>query len=162
MQYTIRIADVQDEPFLWEMLYESMYVPEGKEAFSRDILKEPVISKYAEGWGRKGDLGYIAVNHRNEPVGSVTIRYFDEANEGFGYVGNDVPELGMAITEACRGKGIGNALLKTMVEELRRKQVSKISLSVDPNNVPAMKLYQRFGFKVVGVSGTSVTMVAEL
>ena len=41
------------------------------------------------------------------------------------------------------------------------KGINKISLSVDPNN-PAMKLYKRFGFKEVGMEGTSITMIVNL
>ncbi|WMT43010.1 GNAT family N-acetyltransferase [Paenibacillus sp. D2_2] len=49
-----------------------------------------------------------------------------------------------------------------LFEALREKDVSRISLSVDPGNISAMKLYKRFGFEEVGMVGTSVTMVAEV
>ncbi|CAM3719805.1 GNAT family N-acetyltransferase [Marinicrinis lubricantis] len=162
MTYSIRPITVQDVPFLWEMLYESLYVPEGKEPFSRDILQDPLIAKYVEGWGREGDSGFIAVNEQGQPIGSITVRYFDQENKGFGYVGEDVPELGMAIIKAYRGKGIGTALLETLFQDLKAREVQQISLSVDPDNLAAVKLYQRFGFKEAGMVGTSITMVADV
>lgn len=162
MNYTIRPITDQDVPFMWDMLYESMYVPEGQEPFSRDILQEPSIAKYAEHWGRAGDIGLIAVTDAEEPIGTITVRAFQEDNQGYGYVGADVPELGMAVSPSFRGQGIGTALMKALFEELSQNGYARVSLSVDPNNTAAVKLYQRFGFAEVGMSGTSITMVADV
>ncbi|WP_160036944.1 GNAT family N-acetyltransferase [Paenibacillus sp. An7] len=162
MRYSIRPVTEQDVPFLWDMLYESLYVPEGKEPFNRNVIKEPFLSKYVEDWGREGDLGYIAVNDEGLPLGSITARFFNEDNKGFGFVGNDVPELGIALKEEYRGIGIGKALLQMLIDVLKEKEIKKVSLSVAPDNIAAMKLYQGFGFKEVGMVDTSVTMVLEL
>lgn len=162
MQYMIRPVTPNDIPFLWDMLYESLYVPEGEKPFSRDILQDPYICKYVEEWGREGDFGFIAVTPNGEPVGSITVRFFNEENQGFGYVGNDVPELGMALLAPHRGKGIGTSLLQHLFEEAKARNISELSLSVAPENEPAMKLYRRFGFKEVGMVGTSITMVASV
>lgn len=162
MQYTIRPINPNDVPFLWEMLYESLFVPEGKEPFGKEIIKEQSLSKYVEGWGRGGDFGFIAVKREGEPIGSITARYFNEGNKCYGYVDNDVPELGMALLEEYRGQGIGTVLLDRLFQEASRKKIKKLSLSVDPINEAAVKLYQRFGFKEVGMVGTSITMVANV
>ncbi|WMT43009.1 hypothetical protein RE628_12470 [Paenibacillus sp. D2_2] len=53
MQYSIRPITDEDIPFLWETLYESLYVIEGQEPFEKDIILDPHISKYVEGWGGK-------------------------------------------------------------------------------------------------------------
>lgn len=162
MNYRIRPIQEEDVEFLWDMLYESLFVPEGQEPFSREILKEPFISKYVEGWGRSGDFGCIAMSDEGKPVGSISARYFDESNKGFGYVDNDVPELGMAIVEEYRGLGMGTALLNELFREAKIRGIERLSLSVDPTNAAAMKLYQRFGFEEVGQVGTSITMVANV
>lgn len=158
----IREIDKKDIPFLWDMLYESLYVPAGQTPFNREILQEPHIAKYVENWGNQGDIGFIAYTDNGENIGSITARFFSEHNKGFGYVSDDIPELGMAIKANYRGKGVGTALLKQLTEALKQKGVEQLSLSVDPQNTPAMKLYERFGFKQVGVVGTSITMVAQL
>ncbi|MCJ8013248.1 GNAT family N-acetyltransferase [Paenibacillus sp. KQZ6P-2] len=162
MNYTIRLITEQDVPFMWEMLYESMYVPEGQEPFNRDILRDPSIAKYAENWGRAGDIGLIAVTDEGEPLGTITTRFFQEDNQGYGYVGADVPELGMALSQTHRGQGIGTALMQALFEELHKNGIARVSLSVDPNNTAAVKLYQRFGFEKVGMAGTSITMVTDV
>jgi len=161
MNYTIRPITERDVPFMWDMLYESLYVPEGGKPFGREILQDPAIAKYAEHWGRPGDIGLIAVADDGQPMGTITARLFDESNQGYGYVGPDVPELGMALSQAYRGQGIGTALLKALFDELRKQGIPQVSLSVDPNNEAAVKLYRRFGFEVVGIVGTSVTMAAD-
>lgn len=162
MPYTIRPLSQNDIPFMWEMLYESLYVPEDHQPFNREILKDPLISKYVEGWGREGDFGFIAINKDGKPIGSITARYFNESNKGFGYIDADVPELGMALLEEHRGKGIGTALLDHLFHEAKQRGIKRLSLSVDPGNLPAVKLYQRFGFEEAGMVGTSITMVARV
>lgn len=162
MNYTIRPIAERDVPFMWDMLYESLYVPEGGKPFGREILQDPAIAKYAEHWGRPGDIGWIAVTDDGQPMGTITARLFDEINRGYGYVGPDVPELGMAISLSYRGQGIGTALMKALFDELKKRGISRVSLSVDPNNEAAVKLYRRFGFEDAGVVGTSVTMVADV
>ena len=58
MNYSIRPIEAGDISFLWDMLYESLYVPEGQVPFSKEIIHDPFISKYVEGWGRDGDFWF--------------------------------------------------------------------------------------------------------
>ncbi|WP_172196589.1 GNAT family N-acetyltransferase [Saccharibacillus qingshengii] len=160
--YRIRPAEARDVPFLWEMLFESLYAGEGREPFDRSILEEPSMRKYVEGWGRQGDFGVIAETPDGTPLGSATARFFGAADHGYGYVAPDVPELGMALLPGSRGRGIGTSLIRHLLDGLRERGVKRVSLSVDPGNEPAMKLYRRFGFQEAGREGTSITMVADL
>ncbi|QDH20320.1 GNAT family N-acetyltransferase [Saccharibacillus brassicae] len=160
--YRIRPATAEDLPFLWDMLFESLYVQEGAEPFDRSILEQPSMRKYAEDWGRAGDFGVIAEAPDGTPLGSATARYFGADNRGYGYVAPDVPELGMALLPGSRGQGIGTALLERLLDGLRERGARRASLSVDPGNESAMKLYRRFGFEEVGREGTSITLMASL
>jgi len=58
--------------------------------------------------------------------------------------------LGMGLLSAYRGRGIGSALLRSVVHEARSRGVSRIELEVYPSNKPAVALYQRFGFAYEG------------
>lgn len=49
-----------------------------------------------------------------------------------------------------------------LFKEARKRNIKKLSLSVDPSNAAAMKLYERFGFKEVGKVDSSITMVVDL
>ena len=73
MNYPIKPFEMKDLPFLWELLYQSIYVPEGQEVPSRDVLKEPAIEKYLNNWGKEHDHALIAVNENDHPIGAVWI-----------------------------------------------------------------------------------------
>lgn len=160
-KHNIRAITEQDVPFLWDMLYESIFIPKGNQPPNRDILSNPSISKYVEGWGRDGDVGYIAENDIGDSVGSITVRCFDKENRGYGYVNDETPELGMAIMSEYRGKGIGTELMRILIVQLKIKGVKAISLSVASDN-PAINLYERFEFVKVGIAGDSIVMLLNL
>ncbi len=158
--YNIRIGTPADEDFLWEMLYQAIFIPDGEPRPSRDILKEPNVQQSLKGWGRKGDTALIAIDASNNPIGAVWVRLFDENNSTYGYIDSQTPLLGMALLPEYRGKGIGTALLGEMLRITKEAGFGAVSLSVDPNN-PALKLYNRLGFKKIGVDGTSWNMIVE-
>jgi len=70
-----------------------------------------------------------------------------------------MPELAFAVKAGHRKHGIGAALLTQWVRA--NPEQSFISLRVGPNN-PAVRLYERFGFKVAGQTDKSVTMRREI
>jgi len=156
----IRQASASDEPFLREMLYHSLYVPDGCPPFSREIVNRADIARYIDGWGRSGDLGLIAVIHGGTPIGAVWMRIFTAPEQGYGYVADNVPELGIAVLPEHRGRGGGSALLRRIIE-MTGHLYDGISLSVSMDN-PAKRLYERLGFETVGTCGTSVTMLKRL
>jgi ribosomal protein S18 acetylase RimI-like enzyme len=146
-----------DEPFLWEMLYQSLYVEEGADPFPRNIVNQPHLARYVEGWGRAGDMGFVAVDSDSrQPFGAVWSRLPVGENKGFAYVDDATPELSIAFLPEYRGKGIGTRLLNRYLEAAR-KTYEAVSLSVSPNN-PARRLYARLGFEVVEVRGTHPVM----
>ncbi len=93
--FNIRPIQDSDVPFLWEMLYQAIHTPAGKEPPPRDILNKPEIAGYVSDWGRKGDRGFIALNHAGQPIGAVWIRLFGEANQAYGYVDDDNPAVSL-------------------------------------------------------------------
>jgi GNAT superfamily N-acetyltransferase len=152
MTLTIRKLTLDDRPFLWEMLYQALYVPIGEPPLSRDIIHHPDIACYVEGWGRSGDFGFLAMMN-DQPIGAVWLRLMMTA--GYGYTDDETPELAIAILPDFRGQGVGTALLKTLVTDDRSP--ASISLSVAEVN-PAVRLYERFGFAIVARKTGSVTM----
>jgi ribosomal protein S18 acetylase RimI-like enzyme len=160
-EYFIRPIVSDDEPFLWEMLYQALYVPEGNPPFPREILNQPEIRSYAENWGRSNDLGFIALTQiTSQPIGAAWVRLLKGENRGYGYIDDHTPELTIAVDPMWRGRGIGTELLGSVIEAARAFCVY-ISLSVSQDN-PAIRLYQRMGFEALGGSGISVTMRRRL
>jgi RimJ/RimL family protein N-acetyltransferase len=57
-----------------------------------------------------------------------------------------VGELGMAVAQPWRGRGVGSALLAAAIEKARGEGLHKLSLDVFPHNDAAIALYRKFGF----------------
>ncbi len=55
--------------------------------------------------------------------------------------------LALFVREESRGKGIGGRILERTVQEGRKQGLSFVMLGVYTNNVPALRLYSKSGFK---------------
>ncbi len=155
-EISLRPLQVSDEPFLWEMLYQALYVPEGQPPFSRDILAEPDIACYVRGWGRLGDWGLRACDS-DKPVGAIWLRLWAGTERGYGFVDETVPEMSIAVLKEYRGFGLGTRLIREVIR-IARPQVPGISLSVVESS-PARRLYERLGFRTIGRVGGSLIML---
>lgn len=157
----IRLVEVTDEPFLWEMLYQALYIPPEVSSLPRDVIFEPELAKYVQDWGHHEDRGLMAVLEENQSsIGAAWLRLFKSSNPGYGYINDYTPELTIAVLPEYRGQGIGTQLLTQLFSQVR-SCYSAVSLSVSPDN-PALRLYRRFGFEVVGQCHHSLTMKKDL
>jgi ribosomal protein S18 acetylase RimI-like enzyme len=156
MAWIIRALKEEDEAFLWEMLYQALYLPEGQAPLSREVIHLPELARYVQDWGSDGDCGFMVIDSlTGKPVGAVWLRLLTGNNKGYGYIDDYTPELGIAIFPEYRGQGIGTRLLTHLVESPCGQ--SPISLSVSIDN-PAVRLYERFGFNVISRSDESLLM----
>lgn len=62
-----------------------------------------------------------------------------------GYISN------VAVDPACRRQGIGEALIRELLERCRLRQLSFVTLEVREHNEPAIGLYSKMGFVPVGL-----------
>ena len=155
--YFIRLATRSDESFLWEMLYQAIYIAPGSEPLPKEIVRDAALSRYVSGWGRPDDLGFIAtVSESQQPIGAAWSRLLTGDHQGYGYVDDLTPELSIALTPNWRGQGVGTRLLQHLLEAASSRYLA-ISLSVSSDN-PARSLYERLGFAIVGVSESTLTM----
>lgn len=159
-RYRIRPLVPADQTFLWEMLYQALYVPNGQAPFERSIVEQPSIALYVRDWGRANDYGFVAVERDNLPVGAIWLRLLAGAEKGFGYIDEKTPELGMAVLPAYRGQGIGSSLLTHLIAQAS-DSYEQICLSVAAEN-PALRLYERFGFETVRIHDATHTMRKRL
>jgi ribosomal-protein-alanine N-acetyltransferase len=141
----IRRAGAQDLPFLRDMLRHAYYARWGTDA-------DVPLERYVEGWGRPGDAALVAIDEFR-PVGAAWYRLFDEDGE--------TPELTIAVVPSRRGRGLGQDLLRELLERARAAGHARISLSVEPDN-PALRLYEENGFAKVGERGGAWVMLASL
>jgi phosphinothricin acetyltransferase len=75
---------------------------------------------------------------KNQVLGKIT---WDPIQKG-------TTSIGVFIKQAYRGKGVGKALMAETLHYLGNEGVKSVELGADGNNLPALKLYRRFGFKV--------------
>ena len=116
---------------------------------------------YVKAWGRAGDTAVIAIVD-GFPVGAAWYRLFPAAHPGYGFVNEQTPELAVAVVPSARGKGVGSALLATLLDRARAAGFEAVSLSVDRYNDAAITLYERHGFARVEEKDDSLTMVVSL
>ena len=153
MDYAIRQLTAEDEPILWEMLYQGLASPGKKEVPAREIVRRPEFAHYVEGWGRAGDMGFVAHNKKDGTLlGAVWLRKAI-------YKPGAPPELAFAVKPEHRRHGIGAALLTQLVRA--NPEESTISLSFVAGR-PLLRLYERFGFKVVNAQPNAVVMHREV
>jgi len=152
-----RPARAEDFPFLATMLGEAaVWRPDKHTPTGDEVMADPRYAGYLAGWPRPGDFGLVA--EQSGAVGAAWYRTYTEASHGFGFVGEDVPELSIAVIESRRREGIGRRLLVDLIEAGIDQGYRALSLSVAENN-PARGLYASTGFVHVEKHGRSWTMI---
>lgn len=165
LHVALKLASLEDMPFLHDMLWEATAVSPDMRALGKDVaLARPSVSKYLEGWGRPGDAALIASAERGDNLGAAWYRLFTATAGSYGFVAPDIPELTIGVIAQARGNGVGAVLLRALLALAREQGFAKMSLSVDRQN-PARGLYERLGFHDARVSDpvdSSVTLIATL
>jgi ribosomal protein S18 acetylase RimI-like enzyme len=165
---SIRPATVADVPFLWDMLFESVFISdEERSAWRREPEPPPELQRYLEAWGRRGDAGVVAQDTSGIRLGAAWYRLFGPSDRGHGILAHlNVPELAIAVVPEHRGRRIGGDLLEALVRTAKDDGYERLMLSVDPDNTRAVRLYERVGFKLVDTDdparGESVIMQLDL
>ena len=130
--------------------------PEGVEPPSRSIVKKPELQVYVEDFGSKPDDHALVAEAEGEIIGAVWVRDMPD----YGHVADGVPSFAIALLPAYRGRGLGTALMQTMLAELRRRGYPRCSLAVQKRN-RALHLYRRLGFTAVDENDEEFIMVHD-
>jgi len=157
----VRPATKDDLAFLRSMLYEASCWRPGDRRLPENVFAESNVARYLAGWGRFGDQAVVA-EEGGELVGAAWYRLFRSEEPGYGFVGDNVPELTVGVETKARGRGVGEALLTELIRIARVAGYSSLSLSVEPANDRAVRLYRRCGFIDVGTNKGAVTMRLDL
>ena len=100
--------------------------------WSYNILKQELENK---------NTTYIVAKENNEVVGFAGISTcLDEATLN-----------NIVVKKSCRGRGIGGELLDSLIDLCGDLHMRTFTLEVDTENAPAIHLYEKFGFKNLGI-----------
>ncbi|MEG0469839.1 MAG: GNAT family N-acetyltransferase [Longicatena sp.] len=133
----IRKIENNEVMLLTDFLYEAIFQRDIHHLAPRTIIQEPSLWRYINNFGKEKDDHCFVAEVDDKIVGAVWVRCMDTL----------VPEFAISIYPQYRGKGIGTALMKKMLEYLQSKGYQKASLSVQKDNY-ALKLYRNLGFEI--------------
>lgn len=147
---TIRIATAADGPFLVRMLVHAAYPPwHEPRPTPAQVRRDPMVARYIVGWPRPGDAGVIALDRAGRRIGAAWYRLLTADQPGYGYVDDDTPEVAIGIGRRWRGRGVGTALMHSLLDLAREEGRHTLCLSVSMANPAAVRLYRSVGFETV-------------
>jgi ribosomal protein S18 acetylase RimI-like enzyme len=152
----LRPVSEADLPFLAEMALLAAFPPGPLPAGASERTH---VTRWLEAWGRPGDVGVVAWQD-GERVGAAWCRLLADV-AARDADGRPLPELAIAVTAGRRGSGTGTCLLDGLARAALARGYTAISLTVNAAN-PALRLYERAGFRIVGREGDRLTMVKPL
>ena len=155
--YIIREIKKEEYALLNDFLYEAIFVREGEQPPEKSIIYLPELQVYVADFGRqKDDICFLAeVN--GKAAGAVWVRDMND----YGHVEDGVPSFAVSLYKEYRGYGIGTALMKRMLTELRQRGYEKASLSVQKDNY-AVKMYVNVGFEIIEEKEEEYLMICYL
>jgi ribosomal protein S18 acetylase RimI-like enzyme len=153
----IRKIKQEETDILKDFLYEAIFVPEGAEAPPKDIVNQPELQVYIESFGNnRGDICFVE-ELDGRIVGAAWTRLMDD----YGHIKDNCPSWAISLYKEYRGQGIGTALMRAVLGELKRQGYQQTSLSVQKEN-PAWHLYKRMGFEIIKETDQEYIMAADL
>lgn len=155
MNYKIRELKQNEVKLLETFLYEAIFIPEGVQAPSKDIVKHPDLQIYIADFGKKDDVCYVA-DVGGKVVGAVWARIMED----YGHVNDETPSLSISLFREYRNLGIGTALMKQILLTLRERGYQQVSLSVQKANY-AVRMYKKVGFEVVHENEEDYIMICK-
>ena len=157
MEYIIREIRETEYALLNDFLYEAIFIPDGVQPPEKTIIHLPELQVYVAGFGKeKDDICFLAeVN--GKVVGAVWVRVMND----YGHIEDDIPSFAISLYKEYRGYGIGTALMKRMLCELKQRGYKKTSLSVQKANY-AVQMYRNVGFEIIAEHDEDYIMVCGL
>lgn len=157
MQYTIRQLAESEYPLLKDFLYECIFVPPGATPPDKSILQHPELQVYIDGFGRQPEDYCLVAESDQQLIGAAWVRIMED----YGHVDQKTPSLALSVFKSYRGQGVGTALMKELLKDLKAKGYEQTSLAVQKANY-ACKMYQSLGYEIVREKDEEFIMVKKL
>ena len=118
---------------------------------------QPELQVYISDFGKlDDDICYVA-EADGTIIGAVWARIMND----YGHIDDETPSLAISLKKEYRSQGIGTALMKTMLEELKQRGYKRSSLAVQKANY-AVNMYKNVGFETVDENEDEYIMVCQL
>ena len=125
----IRNAEGRDVPRILEIERASFSHPWSEAAFLGELGRE--------------DCLFLAAEEEGEVLGFAILMLLGDGEEGEIY--------NIAVDARCRRRGAGYALLSALLYLAERRGMVSCTLEARVSNLPAVKLYEKCGFRTVAV-----------
>ena len=138
---SLRVETDADRPFLSDLYAstrndELAHVP-WDAATKRGFLGEQFTLQHAHYVKNYVGAEFVVIEQHGLPIGRIYLYR----------KGSEIRLMDIALVPEKRGQGIGRALVEALAR-IARDDCAEITLHVEPNN-PAMKLYDRMGFRLI-------------
>lgn len=157
IKYTIRPLREEETYLLRDFLYEAIYIPEGVEPPTKEVIDIPELKIYIEDFGKDKDDYCLVAETDHKVIGAVWVRIMND----YGHIDNNTPSLSISLYREYRNKGIGTELMKEMLKLLRNKSYHQVSLSVQKANY-ATNMYLELGFNIIRETDEEFIMIKNM
>lgn len=157
MEYIIREIEKSEYPLLDDFLYEAIFIPDGVQPPEKNVISLHELQVYVADFGKKKDDICFLAEVNDKVIGAVWVRNMND----YGHVEDGVPSFAISLYKEYRGYGIGTALMKRMLCELKKRGYEKTSLSVQKANY-AVQMYLNVGFDIIDENEEEYIMLCRL
>lgn len=149
LPYLLEPMRVQDIPEVLEIERACFSMPWSAHAYRYEIeentLSWYVVARPAPTRKERGVLSKVLALRPGAQGRTPVIGY-----GGFWMMVDEAHISTLAVAPSYRRRGIGELLLLTMIEEAERRGAATVTLEVRVSNLPAQRLYEKYGFTVQG------------
>ncbi len=156
MNYIIREIQKNEYGVLNYFLYEAIFIPEGIELPSKDIIKNDELQVYVKDFGKEPHDKCFVAEVEGKIVGAVWVRIMND----YGHIDDETPSFAISLYKEYRGFGIGTELMKKMLAFLEGNGYMQASLAVQKANY-AVKMYLNVGFEIVDENDEEYIMLCK-
>ena len=147
----------EEYPLLETFLYEAIFQRDPANRLPRDVIYRPELYIYIEDFGHRPDDRCLCAEQDGRVTGAVWTRIIP----AYGHIDDDTPEFAISLLLEARGQGVGTALMRAMLERLRRDGYARASLAVQKDNY-ALRMYRKVGFRTVDENAEEYIMICDL
>ena len=151
--YRVEPMTIRDIPTISTIEQAVFALPWSATAFRYEIdsnaASEYYTARYAP-WVRQAPPGTDILRKARSILGRVPYDRSIVGYGGFWVIVDEAHICTLAVSEAWRGRGLGELLLVTMIDKARRRGAEVVTLEVRVGNSIAQSLYFKYGFEIVG------------